>query len=132
MIMIIADTKYPQIFHSPGLEPWILGLLLNVKPRSLLDVGCGYGFWSFIIRRRISSVSYIVGIEISSEKIQKAKTIYDVVLADARYPPFRSKSFNAVLAVEVLHGLKGGFKNLSKGSEGCRENRYDSYFSFIK
>jgi|GEM_PF-7023576 len=47
--MIIADREYPKIFHSPGLEPWVLGILLRVKPNSLVDVGCGYGFWGFIV-----------------------------------------------------------------------------------
>lgn len=39
-----ADTDYPRIFHSSGLEPWILGILLEVKPRNMLDVSCGYCF----------------------------------------------------------------------------------------
>jgi len=25
---MIPDRDYPRVFHSPGLEPWILGLLL--------------------------------------------------------------------------------------------------------
>jgi protein-L-isoaspartate O-methyltransferase len=38
------DSEYSLTFHSPGIEPWITGLLKNFKPSSVLDVGCGLGF----------------------------------------------------------------------------------------
>jgi SAM-dependent methyltransferase len=72
----------------------------------MLDVGCGYGFWGFICSRCINSLKYVVGFDIDLDKVRKAKPIYDdVLLADAKAPPFRGGSFDAVLAVEVLHGL---------------------------
>jgi len=103
---VIPDRSYPRIFHSPGIEPWILGLLLDVKPRSLLDIGCGHGFWGFVVRRRIGVV-YAVGLDIDSAKAREARAVYDdVVIGDASAPPFRDRSFDSVLAVEVLHGLR--------------------------
>ena len=106
--MIVADIEYPRIFHSPGLEPWVLGILLRVKPKSMLDVGCGHGFWGFISKRRVSSLSWIVGLDLNYDRLIKARAAYDdVVLADAEKLPFRAGSFDALLAVEVLHGLRG-------------------------
>lgn len=60
--MFVADTEYPAVFHSPGLEPWVLGTLLRVKLNSMVDAGCGYGFWGFIAKRRVNSLSYVVGL----------------------------------------------------------------------
>lgn len=59
-LIITADVEYPVLFHSPGLEPWILGLLLEFKPRTMLDVGCGYGFWGFIVKRRLFLITLIM------------------------------------------------------------------------
>jgi len=117
---IKADLYYPMIFHSPGLEPWILGLLQESKPKSMLEVGCGYGFWGFIAKMRINSINYTVGLDLDFEKVSKAKAIFDdVLLADARFPPIREKSFDAVLSVEVLHGL-GSDENIVKALENLR------------
>jgi len=44
------DLNYTLTFHSPGIEPWVLGLLKQVRPRSVLDVGCGLGLWGLILR----------------------------------------------------------------------------------
>ena len=105
--MIAADTKYPEIFHSPGLEPWVFGILLRTKPNSMIDVGCGYGFWGFIGKRRVNSLSYVIGLDLDYDRLAKARVAYDdVVLADAEKLPFRARSFDAILAIEVLHGLE--------------------------
>ena len=108
VVMLTADKNYSKIFHSPGLEPWVLGVLLRVKPNSMVDVGCGYGFWGFIAKRHINSLSYVVGLDLDRDRLIKAKVAYDdMVLADAKKLPFRASSFDAVLAIEVLHGLEG-------------------------
>jgi len=58
-----------------------------------------------------------VGLDLDFEKVSKAKAIFDdVLLADARFPPIREKSFDAVLSVEVLHGL-GSDENIVKAVE---------------
>jgi len=99
---------YLRVFHSPGLEPWILGLLIATRPRSILDVGCGYGFWGFVVRSCVSGVDYIVGLDLDFERVVRAGGfgLYDgVVVANAVFPPFREGVFDVVLAVDVLHGL---------------------------
>ena len=108
---MIPDRDYPRVFHSPGLEPWILGLLIDARPRSILDVGCGYGFWGFVVRSRVSSVDYIVGLDLDFGRVVRAGGLYDGVVANAVFPPFREGVFDVVLAVEGLHGLKHGNTN---------------------
>ena len=47
---LIYDREYTWIFHSSGLEPWVCGLLRRLKPVSVLDVGCGLGYWGLILK----------------------------------------------------------------------------------
>ena len=107
---LFIDINYPRIFHSLGLEPWILGTLIEfnkgVKNIAILDVGCGYGIWGFLIKVRIKNANYICGLDIDLNRLKISNIIYDdVVLADAIYPPFRKDSFDVILAIEVLHAI---------------------------
>jgi len=103
------DTKYPWVFHSPGVEPWILGFLKNRATLGKVhDVGCGYGFWGFLIKTYVGSHELLIGSDISRGKLTKAKTmsIYDdLVVADARRSPFRTESIDTIISVEALHGF---------------------------
>jgi ribosomal protein L11 methylase PrmA len=76
--MIRYDSEYTFTFHSPGLEPWVLGLLRQFKPKSVLDVGCGPGFWGFILKGYLG-VPRVVGVDIDPVKVELAKmfNVYD-------------------------------------------------------
>jgi len=69
---LFYDSRYTLTFHSPGIEPWVLGLLKQVRPRSVLDVGCGLGLWGLILRGYLG-VSHIVGVDIDSNKVEFAR-----------------------------------------------------------
>ncbi|MCX8161516.1 MAG: class I SAM-dependent methyltransferase, partial [Candidatus Bathyarchaeota archaeon] len=76
--------------------------------RAVLDLGCGLGFASLIFKLYLNNVEYLIGLDISREKLLKAKQVnlYDeLIVADARMPPFRDKVFNLVISIEVIHGL---------------------------
>ena len=114
MEQIAVDIDYPRVFHSPGLEPWILGTIRMIKHKfTLLDLGCGYGFWGFVCKVRSHFIEYSIGLDINLNRLRQAKIIYDdTVQSDVRLLPFRSNSIDVVLAVEVLHGLNSNdFKN---------------------
>ncbi|MEZ0346055.1 MAG: class I SAM-dependent methyltransferase, partial [Infirmifilum sp.] len=85
------------------LETWVSGLL-KIKPGKILGVGCGYGFWGFVVKARMPDV-YIIGVDVDVDKLSLAKRIYDRVIAgDVRSKSFEGE-FDAVLAIEVLHGF---------------------------
>ena len=100
------DLEYTLTFHSPGIEPWVLGLLKQVRPRSVLDVGCGLGLWGLILRGYLG-VSHIVGVDIDSDKVEFARKLgmYDeVYVSDVRAFDYVS-SFDAIIAIESIHGI---------------------------
>lgn len=87
------------------------GLLntLNSNRLSILDLGCGNGETAMrlIYKSRLRAKSvYVVGLDINLHKLYQAKKILDdVVLGDAVYLPFRPKSFDLILMIEVLDHL---------------------------
>lgn len=102
------DKEYAMTFHSPGIEPWITGFLKSKRFENALDIGCGLGLISLILKLYLNNVGYLVGLDISCEKLLKVKhlNLYDdLIVADAEIPPFRAKVFDLVIACEVIHGL---------------------------
>ena len=102
----VYDLEYTFTFHSPGIEPWILGLLKQVKPESVLDVGCGLGFWGLVLKGYLGA-SRIVGIDVDRNKVEFAKRlgVYDeVYVSDIRAFSYAG-AFDAIIAIEPIHGV---------------------------
>lgn len=80
---------------------------LDRGARTVLDVGCGRGRPLQFInsRRRLSAVGLDVFLPYLAE-CQRKGVHQAYVLADARHLPFRRKSFDAVLCLEVLEHLE--------------------------
>jgi len=109
-------TKLPEKLESLALHirPHLLFTSLNTVWRSLdknegsiLDVGCGRGGpMSFINRHRDF---YAVGVDIFEPWLKQCQGLHiyhDLVLADATELPFKARSFDTVLAMEVLEHLE--------------------------
>jgi len=104
----IYDEKYTYVFHSPGIEPWILGFLKSKSSLGrVLDVGCGLGFSALMLKLYLGNVKYLVGVDVSFEKVHKVKklNLYDELhVADIRnFNPL--EKFDTIIALEVLHSL---------------------------
>lgn len=105
-IKISADLLYNAHFHMPGIEPWLLGILMRINTKRVLDVGAGLGFWGFMIRMRIDLDNLLIGLDISGDKLMRLKSlnIYDALIrADARHLPFREEAFDLLISVETVH-----------------------------
>jgi len=104
--------------HSPELHEPVLRELWNVlldiaeQDVCILDCGCGYGVWGFFIRvidenTKITNI-YSVGVDVDPEALgfcRKHRIYTDVVLADVRYLPFRARSFDVIIACEIIEHL---------------------------
>jgi len=105
------DEEYTYAFHSPGIEPWILGFLKSKRTLGrTLDVGCGLGFSALMLKLYLGNAQYLVGVDISSEKIRKAErlNLYDelYVINIKNFNP--EEKFDTLIAIEVLHSLPAG------------------------
>jgi SAM-dependent methyltransferase len=100
------DEDYSNTFHSPGLEPWLVGLFKSVEPKAVLDIGCGLGFWGLVLKGYLG-VAYVVGVDIDPSKVEFVRSldVYDeLYVSDVRLFE-HPRIFDAVLAVESLHGI---------------------------
>lgn len=108
--IVSPDYGHTWHFHSPGLEPWIMGILRNSKIdfERVLDVGCGLGFWGYLIKASISNNLFVVGIDISQTKLKRLNSfrIYDALIcADAAHLSLKEGGFSLLISIETLHGL---------------------------
>ncbi len=79
----------------------------RVKPKTILDVGCGEGFIDAFLIEKMPEIS-IVGIDNNKNALKKAKELAPVLKVregDIYALPFKNKSFDMVLCIEVLEHL---------------------------
>jgi SAM-dependent methyltransferase len=98
-VMIYWATKIPLC------EPYYTcKLVLDANPKSVLDCGCGEGMSMQYIRNNF----YTVGCDFFLPLLKKARRTglyHEVVLSDVRALPFRPKSFEIVICLDVLEHL---------------------------
>ena len=93
----------------------VLHFLPSLMTKRVLDCGCGKGIWGYILRSiKNGEDSWMVGVDLARRYLAHVKRFHiydDIVLCDARRMPFAKKSFDIVLASEILehmpkkHGL---------------------------
>ncbi len=81
---------------------------IDLDSKSVLDIGCGYGW--FEIHSVDRNVKNIVGIEISEEGIQTAKNNLNdpkigLAIADSIMLPFKDRCFDTVVCWEVIEHI---------------------------
>lgn len=69
---------------------------------TVLDIGCGGGRHSIYLKEKGLDV---VGIDISCQRLKKAKPAIEVIQADAHHLPLEANSVDCVLCSEVLEHL---------------------------
>lgn len=86
----------------------------------ILDVGVGTGRLAEPLQKAGFEV---VGIDVSGRMMSKAKEkgLQDLLLADARFIPFKDKTFDVAISVHVLHLISEWKKTLR---EVCRVTRH--------
>jgi len=95
---------FPNVIRRREID-LIKSELQIVKPKMILDYGCGGGWLSKIL----ASYNYeVVGIDLSHSLIKKAKRVAPIVtfvVGDCMNLPFREGVFDAVISIAVLHHI---------------------------
>lgn len=85
---------------------WIADRVAGYRPRSVLEIGCGYGKVLRELRRRLDVP--LVGVDFSPTQLQAARSYLqccegiDLLLADGRRLPFAARSFDLVITSAVI------------------------------
>lgn len=95
----------------------------------ILEVGCAKGYLGYRIRGEKTGDPTILGLDIWIPYIKDIKEFHftyahlynDLIIADARYMPFRDHVFNLLIASEILEHLtrRDGFELLNELERIC-------------
>jgi ubiquinone/menaquinone biosynthesis C-methylase UbiE len=107
----MKDNHSKQGALDNPISAWVLGDRLKVAAdmvssniKSILDIGCGEGHFIRIVLGRYPYAK-LVGLDISEENMDYAKKLVPkakFVVGDASELPFRNRSFDCIVLLEVL------------------------------
>ena len=85
---------------------WMFSKIKKLQPDAfILDIGCGDGFYIKIFEREMDCI----GVEISISGLKMAKRgdlRSPLIIGDAHDLPFKDRTFNFILALDVIEHLK--------------------------
>ena len=114
-----------------------LGLDVDCTDKKILDVGCGFGRWSFRLSRLPAKV---IGLDFCSEMIANALNLgskvevenADFVVGCAEALPFRDNYFDMVLSVTELQHIFGAERICSSCAEMIRVLKPNGYIVILE
>lgn len=112
---IIKDAIYLEHQNmptsSPALLSWACQIIQDIRPKSALDVGIGFGKWGFLIKEyseerapQDKSNCHLTGIEVFEDYITDVqKSIYDTILiGDASEIDLSCMYFDLAIIADVI------------------------------
>lgn len=108
----IIPRKLRELLNRVGYVPDTLQhamidekkVLNSISGNCVLDCGCGIGRWGYLIKS-VTPTKKVIGLEIDKTYLlflRKKKYYNFLVQGDIAYLPFKPKSFDTVLAIEVI------------------------------
>lgn len=139
--MKITNRRHPthpvvKAFVLPKIN--FIQINIDIENKTLLDVGCGNGFFTYNFRRRYCDA---IGLD-NSEQMIRTNPCNKLILGDANQLPFSKNSFDIVFCSNLLHHLDNPekaikeMKRVARGyiivSEPNRNNPFIFLFALFK
>jgi len=113
---IVYDLPVVQRLTYRPVQDAVVAALRAVRPRRVIDVGCGTGLLATRLRRELDGAS-LVGCDFSHGMLVHAHTHAEPVAwvqGDAQHLPFRDASADAIVSTEALHWFPDQRRALSE------------------
>ena len=101
-------NKFPPIGNR--YENIILEKIENIKPTTIIDIGCGYGRYLKYINNHFSDIE-LTGVDISYKQIEQATEYCNndpnikLIVIDGKTLPFKNNSFDLTFTFGCLSAL---------------------------
>ncbi len=104
-IQAIEQTHWWYVARRKIVFDWVFRTLADYPAARVLDIGCGTGFNMEQVRARYGS--QVVGLDLSTDALTfcRSRNLPDLVDGDSTRSPFRSASFDVIMALDLIEHL---------------------------
>jgi len=102
----IENSHWWYVGRRKIIFDWVFNTLAIDDTQKILDIGCGTGFNIDYVQT--SGFPSVVGLDLSKDALEFCKTrnLSDLICGDAITIPFVDKSFDVILALDLLEHLE--------------------------
>jgi SAM-dependent methyltransferase len=104
-IQAIERTHWWYVARRKIIFDWVFRILTDRPAARLLDIGCGTGFNMEQVRARCDG--QVVGLDLSTDALTfcRSRNLPNLVGGDGACSPFRSASFDVIMALDLIEHL---------------------------
>ncbi len=104
-IQAIERTHWWYVARRKIIFDWVFRTLADHPAAHVLDIGCGTGFNIEHVRARYGG--QVVGLDLSTDALAfcRSRNLPDLVGGDSTCLPFRSASFDVIMALDLIEHL---------------------------
>ncbi len=102
----IEQTHWWYVARRKIIFDWVQRVLLNYREPYVLDVGCGTGM--NMEHLHANGYKQVVGLDFSTEAFIFCRSyqLTKVICGDGSHPPFQCKSFDVIMALDLIEHLE--------------------------
>ena len=105
-IQEIEQTHWWYVARRRIIFDWVLRILHDYPQPMILNIGCGTGY--NIEQLQVHHYTNVTGLEYSPSALGfcQSRGLKRLMAADGTHPPFRDKSFDVVLALDLIEHIE--------------------------
>lgn len=138
MLKFTDYSKNHIFFYSSAPSLLLINLIKRIKPKSLVDLGCGDGVLFYGLKQEgiLSKIDYLVGVDLSEQRLKRVKQstpkVKTLVANVCNLKELKDNQFDLVISQQVIEHVPSDHKMIKEIKRILKKGGYLYISSVIK